>query len=98
MVSEVDIEIAEKDFDRRDYNNQKNYLWCLVDVAKAREQGREYPWENFPYAHSCHTDLAGVTPGLSSQRLTKMAMRLTEVGIGNSVGFVELIRVAGGLE
>ena len=79
---------GENYFDNLDYNNQSHFLWCLVEAARANEQGREYDWTKFIYEH---VGIVNVLPRLGSERLARMAQKLTAIGIGNKTKLQKLM-------
>jgi len=85
MLNFKDLEIvnvvAVNGFDRMDYNNQRNFMWCMVDLAAAEDKGQRYDWTNFPYEGNATLALADILPRAGTNKLRAMAMRLTDVGI-----------------
>ena len=75
-------------FDNLGYNNQRHFLWCLVDVARANEQGREYDWTKFIYEH---VGIVDSLPRIGSERLARMIQRLTAIGTGNKIKLQKLM-------
>ena len=93
MISGIDIEMAEEYFDDLDCNNQRNYLWDLVDMARAHESGLEYDWDKeSPYKHTVHVDT--LPKMLGSEKLSKMAKKLTMIGFGRPTKLQELMEAA----
>jgi len=81
MLGEMGEQIR-KEFADLDYNNQRNFLWCCVDMARAREEGREYDMRNFSYNPKKYQKLLIFAEALSlesSGELTRAAMRLTQL-------------------
>lgn len=89
MTGQHIFDFSSEQFDNMDSNNQRNFIWYLVDAARARESGQEYDWKKFPYEP---THFAGALSLIGSERLTRMAMRMTEKGI--KLKFADLAEVA----
>ncbi|MBM3233842.1 hypothetical protein FJZ19_01980 [Candidatus Pacearchaeota archaeon] len=71
-----------KEFARLDYNNQRNFMWYCVDVARAIEEKKEYDMRNFPYMPPKYQELlllAKVLSQKSSKEVTQIAVRLTQL-------------------
>jgi len=85
MLNKTDLRhiefISVNGFDRMDYNNQRNFMWCMVDVATAEDKGQRYDWTNFPYEGNATLALADILPRAGTDKLRSMAMKLTNIGI-----------------
>jgi len=84
MLNKIDLRhikfISGNGFDNMDYNNQRNFMWCVVDMAMADETGKRYDWTNFPYEGNATLALADILPRAGTDKLRAMAMRLTDKG------------------
>jgi len=82
MIRTEEVKILEREFDRMDYNNQRNVLWEMEEIARTREEGKDYDWKKFSYQNDKHffTICENVAPVIGSDKLTQMALKLTDIG------------------